>query len=165
MKGDAEPSSRAGGGGSCSGAGFHLNQIRRRRSSALGSGKLLSVPIVCLTLALGEGPRASFSYPGNRGNDRIILCGIRLIYAKCLEQYPGMMNHYAYRRQAGVFCDTQRGQHCDRGSLCPWEPREVSKEAEGASWSRRHQFSRYKLGTGWTDIGTWQKAAHVKVMR
>ena len=58
-----------------------------------------------------------------------------------------------------VFCDTQRGQRCDRGSLRPWEPREVSKEAEGGSWSRRHQFSRYKLETGWTDIGTWQKSS------
>lgn len=40
MKGDVEPSSRAGRGGragSCSGAGFHLNQICRRRFSALGS--------------------------------------------------------------------------------------------------------------------------------
>ena len=58
-----------------------------------------------------------------------------------------------------AFCDTQRGQCCDRGSLRPWEPREVSKEAEGGSWSRRHQFSRYKLGTGWTDVGTWQKSS------
>lgn len=39
MKGDAEPSSRAGGGGgSSSEAGFHLNQIWRRRLSALGLG-------------------------------------------------------------------------------------------------------------------------------
>ena len=38
MKGDAEPSSRAGGGGELLGAGFHLNQIWRRRFSALGLG-------------------------------------------------------------------------------------------------------------------------------
>lgn len=60
---------------------------------------------------------------------------------------------------------TPRGVSTVTEEACgPGNSREVSKEAEGASWSRRHQFSRYKLGTGHRYWNLAEKQ-HTKVMR
>ena len=67
MKGDAEPSSRAGGGGELLRGWFPFKPDLEASVLSSGSGKPCRVHIVCLTLALDEGPRASFSLPVRQG--------------------------------------------------------------------------------------------------